>query len=131
MLRLEGIPISPGYASGIAVVYDYEVGRRLEVSHCILSSSEVASEWDRLDDALEQSRQDLQLLGQTASKGPNLSNSVALLSAHAAMTHEIAELVKQHVGRELVNVEEALDSVICDWVERLQRLDSEYLRRLF
>ena len=129
MLHLEGIPISPGFASGTAVVYDYDVGRRLEVPSCELSSSEVKAEWDRLDEALEQSRQDLQLLGQAASKGPNLSKSVALLSAHSAMTREIAELVKQHVGRELVNVEEALDSVICQWVERLQRLNNEYLRQ--
>lgn len=129
MLRLEGIPISPGFASGTAVVYDYEVGRRLEVSHCKLSSSEVESEWVRLDDALERSSEDLQLLEQSASKRPKLGKSVALLSAHSAMTHEIAELVKQHVGRELVNVEEALDSVICDWIERLQRLDNEYLRQ--
>jgi phosphoenolpyruvate-protein phosphotransferase (PTS system enzyme I) len=129
MLRLEGIPISPGFASGIAVVYDYEVGRRIDISCGKLSSSEVESEWNRLDNALERSHQDLQLLEQTTSKRPNLGKSVALLSAHSAMTHEIAALVKQHVGRELVNVEEALDSVICDWVERLQRIDNEYLRQ--
>ena len=129
MKCFKGISISPGFASGIAVVYDYELGRRLEVSRSKLVSSEVASEWERLDKAVEQSRQDLQLLEQTASSQPNLRKSVALLSAHSAMTHEIAELVKQHVGRELVNVEEALDTVICDWVERLQRLDNEYLRQ--
>lgn len=129
MLRLEGIPISPGFASGTAVVYDYEVGRRLEVSHSDLSPVDVEFEWKRLDQALEQSRQDLQLLEQTSSKQPNLGKSVALLSTHSAMTHEIAELVKQHVGRELINAEEALDSVICHWVERLQRIDNDYLRQ--
>ncbi len=129
MLRLEGIPISPGFASGTAVVYDYELGRRIEVLHSNFSPVDVESEWKRLDSALELSRRDLQLLEQTSSKRPNLSKSVALLSAHSAMTHEIAELVKQHVGRELVNAEEALDSVICHWVERLQRLDNDYLRQ--
>lgn len=129
MSLLEGIPISPGFESGIAVVYDYEVGRRLNVPSSELTTSEVDAEWDRLDNALERSRQDLQLLEQTASKLPNLRKSAALLSAHSAMTHEIADLVKQHVGRELVNVEEALDVVICDWVDRLQRLDNEYLRQ--
>lgn len=129
MLRLEGISISPGFASGTATVYDFEVGRQLELPASKLTSSEVEAEWDRLDNALERSGHDLQSLEQTASKRPNLSQSVALLSAHSAMTQEIAVLVKQHVGRELVNVEEALDSVICDWVERLQRLDSEYLRQ--
>ncbi len=93
MLQLEGIPISPGFASGTAVVYDFDVGRRLEVPSCQLTSSEVETEWDRLDDALERSRQDLQLLEQTASKRPNLSKSVALLSAHSAMTREIADSV--------------------------------------
>jgi hypothetical protein len=32
-------------------------------------------------------------------------------------------MVKQHIGREFVNVEQALDSVIRDFVERLRRLD--------
>lgn len=129
MKYLEGIPISPGYASGIAVVYDFEVGRRIEVTTSELTSSEVESEWKRLDEALERSRQDLQLLDQTATRNPSLSKSVAVLSAHAAMTHEMAALVKQHIGRELVNVEEALDAVVREWVERLQRLDSAYLRQ--
>ena len=39
MLPLEGIPISPGYASGIAVVYDYEIQRRLELPHRAISHS--------------------------------------------------------------------------------------------
>ena len=33
MSQLEGIPISPGYANGIAVVYDYEIKCRLELPH--------------------------------------------------------------------------------------------------
>jgi phosphotransferase system enzyme I (PtsI) len=129
MKRLEGIPISPGYASGIAVVYDFDVGRRIEVPASDATSFEVESEWKRLDEALERSHQDLQLLEETACDKPGLSKSLAVLSAHAAMTHEIAALVKQYVGRELVNVEEALDAVVRDWVDRLQRLDSAYLRQ--
>ena len=43
MLRLEGVPISAGFASGIAVVYDYEVGRRLEVS----GMREPSNRWTR------------------------------------------------------------------------------------
>jgi phosphoenolpyruvate-protein phosphotransferase len=44
------------------------------------------------------------------------------------MAKEIALLVKQHVARELVNVEDALDSVICHFVERFQGLESAYIR---
>ena len=53
MLHLEGIPISQGYASGIAVVYDYEIERRLELPHRAISRSEVETECNRLDDALQ------------------------------------------------------------------------------
>jgi phosphoenolpyruvate-protein phosphotransferase len=42
------------------------------------------------------------------------------------MANEIASMVKQHVGTEFVNVEQALESVIREWVERLRRLDNEY-----
>jgi phosphoenolpyruvate-protein phosphotransferase len=96
MLHLEGIPISPGYASGIAVVYDY---------------------------------QDLKHVEQTALNEPRLFDSAALLSIHSAMANEVAALVKQHIGREFVNVEQALDAVIRDIVERFGRLDNAYFRQ--
>jgi hypothetical protein len=38
MLLLEGIPVSPDYGSGIAIVYDYEVERRLEMPHRAINS---------------------------------------------------------------------------------------------
>ena len=121
MLHLEGIPISPGYASGIAVVYDYEIERRLELPHRAISHLEVESECTRLNDALERSSEDLKLVEQTASSEPRLAESARLLSAHSAMANDIAALVKQHVGREFVNVEQALDSVIRKFVASFQR----------
>ena len=54
---------------------------------------------------------------------------VALLSAHATMASEIAESVKQKIGSDHVNVEQALDEVVGDWIGRLGQLDSEYLRQ--
>ena len=129
MLLLEGIPISPGYASGIATVYDYEIERRLELPRRAISHSEVESEFERLDGALEQSSQDLKLVSQTGLSEPRLVESAALASAHSAMANDIAELVKQHIGREFVNVEQALDAVVRDFVERLKRLDNAYFRQ--
>ena len=128
MSQLEGIPISPGYASGIAVVYGYEIERRLELPHRKISQSDVKSEYDRLDEALEQSDQNWQRVQQSAKSEPGLAASAALLSAHSMVAKEIVALVKQHIGREVVKVEQALDSVIGDIVQRLQRLDSEYFR---
>ena len=119
MLHLEGIPISPGYASGIAVVYDYAIQRRLELPHRAISHSEVETECKRLDDALETSSQDLKHVEQTTLNDPRLVDAAALLSVHAAMASEIAALVKQHISRDFVNVEQALDAVIRDFVKRL------------
>ena len=129
MLLLEGIPISPGYVSGIAVVYNYEIERRLELPYRAIMHSEVETECKRLDDALETSSQDLKHVEQTALNDPRLVDSAALLSVHAAMANEIAALVKQHIARELVNVEQALDAVICDFVKRLRKLDNPYFRQ--
>ncbi|TWT85286.1 Phosphoenolpyruvate-protein phosphotransferase [Posidoniimonas polymericola] len=129
MTVLKGIPISPGLARGTAIVYDFDVGRHLTVSQRDVSTTEVKSEWERLDEALAKSSHDLSLVATSVTAGSPRSASLAILAAHAAMTAEIASLVKQHIESELVNVEQALASVVGDWVERLTRLDSEYLRQ--
>ena len=129
MKILEGSPVSPGFASGIAIVYDYEVERKLTLPDRDIRHTDVQTECDRIDDALEQSKRELKIAEQTASGDPKLADAAALLSAHAAMASEIAASVKQQIGCDLVNVEQALDSVIRDWISRLQELDNEYLRQ--
>ena len=106
MIRLEGMPISPGYANGLAVVYDFEIERRLELPSRSISNLEVQSECNRLDEALEASSHDLKSVEQSTLSEPRLVDSAALLSAHAAMAKEIAAIVRQHIGRELVRLDE-------------------------
>jgi phosphotransferase system enzyme I (PtsI) len=89
----------------------------------------VQTECDRIDDALDRSQRELKIAEQTASGDPKLADTAALLSAHASMASEIAATVKKQIGCDLVNVEQALDSVIRDWISRLQKLDNEYLRQ--
>ncbi len=129
MKILEGSPVSPGFASGIAIVYDYEVERTLSLPDREIQHTDVQTECDRIDDALEQSKRELKIAEQTTGGDPKFADAAALLSAHATMASEIAASVKQQIGSDLVNVEQALDSVIRDWVRRLQILDSEYLRQ--
>ncbi len=112
MLLLEGIPVSLGYAGGIATVYDFEIERRLELPRRAISHAEVESECQRLDEALDCSTQDLKLAQQSALRDPALVESAAVLSSHSSMADDIAALVKQHIGREFVNVEQARDSVV-------------------
>lgn len=128
MLLLKGISVSPGYASGVATIYDYELERTLELPPRAISHSEVESECGRLDDALAESHRDLERVSQGMFGRPMRVDSAAWLSVHSEMANEIASMVKQHVGTEFVNVEQALESVIRDWVERLRRLDNEYFR---
>jgi phosphotransferase system enzyme I (PtsI) len=122
------MPISPGYANGLAVVYDFEIERRLELPSRSISNLEVQSECNRLDEALEASSHDLKSVEQSALNEPRLANSAALLSAHSAMATEIAAIVRQHIGRELVNAEHALDAVIGEFVVRFARIESTYFR---
>ena len=128
MIRLEGTSISPGYAVGIAVIYDYEIERRLELPSQSIAHTEVESECNRLNDALEQSCQDLTSVQRVILQERTLVDSAALLSAHSTMAKEIAAIVRQHIGRELVNAEEALDAVIQELVVRFGGLDSLYSR---
>lgn len=85
MLSMKGMPISPGYASGIAVIYDYEIQRKLELPHRAITHSEVQSEHKRLDDALDQSSHDLRQAEQAALDEGRRGESAALASAHKVM----------------------------------------------
>ncbi len=128
MLLLEGIPVSPGFANGIAVICNYEVEHRIELPIHSISQREVGAECQRIDEALEQSGQDLRAARQAALKEPQLADAAALMSAHSTMAKEIAAIVRQHIGRELVNAEVALDAVIREFVVRFERLENTYFR---
>ena len=129
MKNLEGNPVSLGFARGNAIVYDYEVERKVTLPDRDIRYDDVQTECDRIDEALDRSQHELKMAEQTASSDPKLADAAALLSAHASMASEIAATVKKQIGSDLVNVERALDSVIRDWINRLQKLDNEYLQQ--
>ena len=129
MHPLEGIAISPGYAEGVAVVYDYETDYRLKFPDRDISFAEIGAEHGRLDDAAEQSHRELRQAEQSTSSPASHADAAAVLAAHTQLVHEIAVQVKQHLSRELVNVEQALDSVIGELVDRLCQLENVYLRQ--
>ena len=103
MHPLEGVAISPGYAEGVAVVYDYETDYRPDFPDRDISPSEIGAEHGRLDDAVEQSHRELKQAEQSTSGPTAPSDSATVLAAHAHLVHDIAAQVKQHLGRELVN----------------------------
>ncbi len=132
MERMEGTTLSTGLAKGVAVVVGYELQRTFVLAKVderdSISRADVGLECERMDGALKRSQEDLNTFTSAASDTPSLSAAVELLSVHATMATEIASAVKKQISSSLVGVEDALDSVISGWVNRLQKLDSDYLR---
>jgi phosphotransferase system enzyme I (PtsI) len=122
---LTGIPVSPGFARGTATVYDFDVERKLQLPHREIVRNEISVELNRLDEALDQATLDF-ADQERESKEVGGVDAGGVASAHGALAKEIAALVKQHVGSELVNAEQALESVVFEIVERLQQIDSDY-----
>lgn len=128
MITLQGIPLSPGMADGIAIVYDYEVERRLELPTRPVSDTDVETEETRFDDALAQSTQELKSAETFALNEPRLMGSAELLSVHASIAQEIAALVRKRITTDRINAEEALDGVVQEFVERFEKLENKYIR---
>ena len=122
MPLLKGIPVSPGYAEATAVVYDYEVHRKLDVPRRDVSPSELHHEYRRLDEAVEQSGRELERAEAFARSGSGPGDPSAIFSAHSMLVRELAEKVQEHVSQEQVNVEQALEAVIEDLAGRLGQL---------
>ncbi len=53
MTKLEGNPVSPGFAQGAAIVYDFEVERKLTLPNRDVRNGDVRTECERIDGALE------------------------------------------------------------------------------
>jgi len=132
MERMEGVTISTGLVKGIAVVVGYKLQRTFTSNSSdergSILRADVQAECERMDGALEKSKQDLNLFTTIASDKPSLSAAVELMSVHVAMASEIANLAKEQISCNLVGVEDALDSVINKWVIRLQEIDNDYLQ---
>jgi len=126
---LKGLPVSPGFASGCCSAYDFEIESTVQLPRRRIEESELQSERSRLNAALKKSRDELQHAERSATAEPIRHQSAGVLSAHATIAKEIAELVMRRIDEEFVNVELALDTVLADLTIRLQRLDNSILRQ--
>lgn len=87
---LEGIAISPGYAEGVAVVYDYEMDYRLEFPDRDILASDIGKEHGRLDDATEKSHRELQQAGESTNDRMGTDDAAVILAVHTQLVREIA-----------------------------------------
>src|SRR5947209_19300149 len=118
MPLLKGISVSPGYAEATAVVYDYEVRRKLDIPGLDVSPSEIDLEYRRLDEAVEQSSRELKRAEAFARSTSGPGDPSAIFSSHSKLVHDLAAKVHEHLGQEQGNVEQALEAVIDDLAGR-------------
>jgi phosphoenolpyruvate-protein phosphotransferase (PTS system enzyme I) len=127
METLTGRPVSPGYAAGTAVVYGH--GGHIEVPRHQINQEDIDGELERFRHALQQARNELQLLERRVALDLGRTYS-SIFSAHLALLHDrqFTEQIEHRVRSQLVNVEQSLDAQIAELVRLLHSLGNEYLR---
>ncbi|MEW4452025.1 phosphoenolpyruvate--protein phosphotransferase [Bremerella sp. JC817] len=128
MKILTGTPISPGFAGGIAIIYDFEGERRIELPQHPISDVEIELEGHRVDDALAQSTHELTSIEEQTNRLAERLEATEVLSAHATIAQELAALVRKQIASDRINAEGALNAVVQEFATRFQQLDSNYLR---
>lgn len=127
MLCLKGVPISPGYAKGIAVVFNAQA--TLHVPRYHIERGDVDGEIARFHEALERSSHELRQLERRVLAEIGKAHS-SIFSSHLTLLRDkqFTEGVTQRIHGELINVEHALDQEIDNLTKLLASVENEYLR---
>lgn len=123
MSVLKGKPVSPGYAEGTAIVFGDEFRPRLDIPRYSVPPAEIGDQHKRLDETVEASSRELREAGEA---GPPAASEISQL--HARLVQEIAPKVRDHISREEVNVEQAIEEVVQEVARRLGGLQNVYFR---
>jgi phosphoenolpyruvate-protein phosphotransferase (PTS system enzyme I) len=125
-IALRGIAASPGVGVGRAVVITAE---RLHVRHSRIAAGEVNFEIERLRDAIERSRRELedirQRLGDEAPADYRL-----ILDAHMMMHSDqlLVDMATEAILHELFNAEWAVETAVGKIGHHLQQAPVDYFR---
>ncbi len=127
MQILTGQPVSPGYAQGIAVVYDN--GEIIEIPKYQIGQQDVDAELSRFHQALAASCSELKQLEHRVLSELGVSYS-SIFSSHLSFLNDrhFAEQVRRRVRQDLINAEHAIDVQVLDLMRMLGSLENEYLR---
>ncbi len=124
-MTYEGISASPGIAIGRAFIYDNKKTLKIEKE----SISNCASEFDKLQNALDISREEIKTIReQTLLK---LGEEKAqIFDAHLLLLDdpEILSQVKNQVENDKVSVAWALEQVTNNFIQLFEAMDDEYMR---
>ncbi|RKY10764.1 MAG: phosphoenolpyruvate--protein phosphotransferase [Planctomycetota bacterium] len=127
MRVLNGKPVSPGYAKGVAFVYNKN--SNFEVNYQSIEQEQIHGEFQRFQDALQKSSHELKNIRQKVLSELGQSES-QIFAAHLALLNDkrFISKVKNRIERDLVSVEHSLDEEVGDLITLLSYVENEYLR---
>jgi phosphoenolpyruvate-protein phosphotransferase len=127
MLELQGIPVSPGYAEGVAWVHEPKLAG--DSLHYAISDTDVQAQLGRFGRAMAATRAELERLRDrtVAEVG---ADEAAIFGVQLAILGDaqFVEKVEDQVRHKKVNAEHALIRMIEDWVGTFQISTDEHLR---
>ncbi|OQY04822.1 MAG: hypothetical protein B6I25_06485, partial [Planctomycetales bacterium 4572_13] len=117
MRVLNGKPVSPGYAKGVAFVYNKN--SNFEVNYQSIEQEQIHGEFQRFLDALQKSSHELKNIRQKVLSELGQSES-QIFAAHLALLNDkrFISKVKNRIERDLVSVEHSLDEEVGDLLAR-------------
>lgn len=123
---MRGLAVSPG----VAVARTYLVDEPdISVSSDKIPEDRVNEEIDFFRLAVEKTRQQLRSIYEDAV-GSSREESAAIIQAHMEFIDEpvlIDEIVEK-VEKEHFNINYAVNSTICEWAEKLEKIEDAYIR---
>jgi phosphotransferase system enzyme I (PtsI) len=124
--ELSGMPVSPGYARGSAVLVGQTQGK---LPHRRIPPHEIDQELDRFRLALETSRSELRRLSKRVHSELGAAEA-EIFCAHLLFLEDpqFIERVEAAVRRDRINIEAAIDAAVSELAQLLREADNAYLR---
>src|SRR5690625_4347182 len=122
--KLHGISASEGYALGKAYKLVHP-----DLSFEPYKVNDVNKEIERLEKAIDESKQELQHIRQKVAKEQDEENA-KIFDAHLLMINDLdlIQSIKEQITNELVNAEEALVQSMNQYIELFEQMDNEYMK---
>ncbi len=127
MKVINGIPSSPGIAIGKVFLY---TNQNLTVPVYPIEQDEVAAEVDRVKEAVEKTRSDLQELKERTEHLGNNDHDNKIIDTHLMILDDPDFLpkVEKQLAEQLINAERALEMTVGQLTEPLKGSSDEYLK---
>lgn len=125
-IRFQGLGVSGGIAIGSAVCISTRISDILQIP---LAASDVEMEIERLEQAVVKTQEEIRQMGERV--GEQLGDDLAGIFDAQVMflsDRSFIEGIKDHIFRERVNAEWALQETVAEIQAKFETLDDQYLR---